>query len=260
VLPTYPRRIRFEVLNVCASNPLSELRQLLITIATYNELENLPRLIDELFVRFPEAQILVVDDNSPDGTPHWLAEQTQINNRLHAIVRDSKLGLGTAARQALLWGLEKDFEFVATMDADFSHDPADLLRLNSRIASTSADVVIGSRYVAGGKIEGWSWFRRVSSRLINIHSRLWLGLKTRDNSSALRIYRGSVLRTIDVSKLQSRGYVYLQELLWRLQYSDASVAEVPITFRDRVRGKSKINSREAFAAVVTIIRLAFAKP
>ncbi len=237
-------------------------KKLLIAIATYNELENLPDLIQQLFSKFPQAEILVVDDNSPDGTPGWLLQQCETNKNLHALIRQSKLGLGTAARDAFQWAIERDFEFIATLDADFSHSPDDLRQVFQEIvAQPEIDIAIGSRYVSGGRIEGWSWFRRVSSRLINLHSRFWLRLRSRDNSGALRIYRKDKLAQLDICQhLKSKGYVYLQETLWRLKHAGAEFVEVPITFRDRQRGKSKINYREALSAVFTIIRLSFSKP
>ena len=235
---------------------------LLIVIATYNELENLPDLLDQIFECLPDAEILVVDDNSPDGTPDWLLQQCETNHSIHALIRQSKQGLGTAAREGFQWALERDFEWIATMDADFSHSPDDLKKMvDAATTSSQTDVVIGSRYIGEGKIEGWSWFRRISSRLINLHSRFWLRLPTRDNSGALRIYRKDVFLESDLhNNLQSKGYVYLHEVLWRLKGIDARCLEIPITFRDRTRGKSKINYREAFSAVWTIIRLSFSKP
>ena len=197
-------------------------QKLIVAIATYNELENLPLLLEEIWQRLPDATILVVDDNSPDGTPAWLAQQKSENadgdrHKLEFIVRAGKLGLGSAAAAAFAWALERDFTWLATMDADFSHRPQDLQAVYEVAQrEPSLDVVIGSRYVSGGKIVGWPWRRRVASRWINRLTRFCLRLKTRDNSGALRIYRVAMLKDIQADQLHSSGYVYLQEMLWRL--------------------------------------------
>ena len=159
---------------------------LLIVVATYNELENLPKLLDELMVLLPQATILVVDDNSPDGTPAWLAEQSDVRPQLRFLIREKKVGLGAAAAAGFAWDAAWPV-WLVTMDADFSHRPEDVCRVLARaVADDTIDLVIGSRYVAGGEIVGWPWRRRVASRWINRLTRWSLGLTTRDNSGALR--------------------------------------------------------------------------
>ncbi len=174
------------------------------------------------------------------------------------MIRAGKMGLGSATMEAFQWAIKKEYVWIATMDADFSHDPGDLVRLYDATQSTdTADVIIGSRYVEGGRIEGWSWIRRWSSRLINLHARLFLGLLTRDNSGAFRIYKAGTLEKMGLETVKSSGYVYLQEVLFRLKRQGTTFQEVPITFRDRVRGKSKINWIEAAKAVWKIAILRF---
>ena len=178
--------------------------------------------------------------------------------RLNCIIRKDERGLGSASRAALQWAIENQYELVATMDADFSHDPKDLPRMVDKLkAHPDIDVVIGSRYISGGKIIGWSWIRRVSSYLINLHSRIFLGLRTRDNSGAFRIYRSKTIRELGTENIRSNGYVYLQEILFLLKKNGAKFEEVPITFRDRELGQSKINIAEACKAVWKIIALRF---
>ena len=187
---------------------------LLVTIATFNEIENLPRLLEQLNQRLPAASILVVDDDSPDGTAAWAIERAATDHRLSCLLRTSERGLGKATMAGMKWGLEREFDLIATMDADLSHPPASLAEMLTIIESDpSVDVVIGSRYIAGGRVEGWPISRRVGSRLVNLFARCWLGLRTCDNSSALRIYRAATLQRIGLEQVHSAGYAYLEELL-----------------------------------------------
>jgi dolichol-phosphate mannosyltransferase len=225
----------------------------LVVLATYNEVENLPGLVDAVFAALPEGDVLVVDDNSPDGTGRWCDERAATEPRLACLHRPGKQGLGTATLAGMRHAIEGDYEVIATMDADWSHDPAHLPELVA--ALVHADVAIGSRYVPGGAIEGWPWHRRVMSRWINRLSCRMLSLPIHDTSGAFRAYRVSVLRTIDLDGVRSTGYAYLEEILWHLAEADATFAEVPITFRQRRAGRSKISVREAFDKLATLLRL-----
>lgn len=231
---------------------------LLVVIATYNEIENLPALLPAVLERAPNADILVIDDNSPDGTGEWCEAAAKKEPRLSCLHRSGKLGLGTAALAGFRYALEHNYAYVLTMDADFSHAPADIPAIWERMAAPpteQADVVIGSRYVAGGAIKGWSWQRRVMSWGVNLAARWLLWLRVRDCSGAFRCYRIEMLAPVIAEDLSSSGYSYLEELLWRLSRSGATFAEVPITFVDRQRGQTKINWREAVAAVNLLARL-----
>ena len=233
---------------------MSEKPTTLIVIATYNEMENLPRLTEEITRYAPEADILVIDDNSPDGTGAWCDQRAASDERFHVIHREGKLGLGTATIAGLQYALEKDYAYALVMDADFSHHPRylpDLLAPMETEAdgASPVDVVIGSRYTRGGGVEGWPLTRRWMSRLINWYARCLLGLRPRDCSGAFRCYRLSLLRKIDFGQIRSRGYSFQEEFLWRLKQHDARMAETPIVFVDRQRGESKINHREAIAAL-----------
>jgi dolichol-phosphate mannosyltransferase len=203
----------------------------------------------------PGADLLVIDDNSPDGTGKWCDERAAVESRLHCLHRAGKLGLGSATIAGMNWALERSYDVVATMDADWSHDPSHLLELVR--ATDAADVGIGSRYCPGGGIEGWPLSRRVMSRWINRLSRLMLRLPVRDSSGAFRAYRASALRKIDLADIQATGYSYLEEILWELHRAGATFAEVPITFHEGRAGKSKINYGEATAKLSTLLRLAW---
>jgi dolichol-phosphate mannosyltransferase len=232
--------------------------RVLVAISTYNEIENLPGLVAEIRNHLPGAQILVIDDNSPDGTGRWCDEHAAVNPDFHVVHRAAKLGLGSATAVGLRAAIEGGFAFVFTLDADFSHPPrympAMLAAMNDE--NEPADVVIGSRYVAGGGIEGWPLRRRWMSRGLNLYARWLLGLRTRDCSGAFRCFRTTILQHVSWEQICSQGYSFLEELLWLLQRSGARIREVPITFVDRSHGKSKITSREALAAVWIILRLA----
>jgi dolichol-phosphate mannosyltransferase len=230
----------------------------LVILATYNEIENLPGLVDEILRVLPDADVLVIDDNSPDGTGRWCDEQAQREPRLKCLHRAGKLGLGTAAILGLRQAMDDGYEIVITMDADWSHDPKYLTAL--RNATESADVAIGSRYCAGGGIEGWPLRRRLMSRYINVLTRRMLHLPVRDASGAFRAYRATALRRINLPDIRATGYAYLEEILWALNRSGATFVEVPIVFRDRRAGTSKINLREATAKISTLARLSRTKP
>lgn len=227
----------------------------LIGIATYNEIENLPRLVEELLSVVDGADILIVDDNSPDGTGRWCDEFGQHEPRLHVLHRSGKLGLGSATVCAMDYAIEQGYEILLTMDADFSHPPETAPQLIRELAvNPDLDVAIGSRYIPGGQISGWPWTRRVMSRWVNRYARILLRLRVRDCSGAFRAYRVAVLAALPPSAIECQGYAYLEELLWRLQRKGARFRELPIHFRDRTAGTTKINWREALAALVQLFR------
>lgn len=221
--------------------PVSESPSLLIIVATYNEIDSLPRLIGRLREELPAATLLVIDDASPDGTGNWCEQARQRDSRLHVIHREGKLGLGSAACCGFRWGLERDFDLIATMDADLSHDPTSMREMVEQMQLNTAGpaVLIGSRYVPGGGTEGWPWHRRLASRWVNRISRWWLGLPTRDNSGAFRVYNRAALEAIDLDRLTATDYAYLEEILWRMRRAGVTFQEHPIVFRNRELGRSK---------------------
>ncbi len=233
----------------------------LITIATYNEIENLPRLIDELFKISQDFHILVIDDNSPDGTGRWCDEANLRNERIRCLHRPEKLGLGTAIVAGMRYAIEHEFDYTLNLDADFSHDPEYIPALLNAIEGENgeslADLAIGSRYVPGGSTPGWPLQRRVISWAINFYTRSLLGLKVHDCSGGFRCYRTSVLQTLELERIRSRGYSFQEEILWHMKRAGSRFCEVPIAFRDRTEGTSKITLQEAIGAVWLITRIAF---
>lgn len=233
----------------------------LVTLATYNEMENLPRLVDEIFTALPQAHLLVVDDNSPDGTGRWCDERAERDGRLHCLHRAGKLGLGTATIAAMQHAIDGGYDVMVNLDADFSHPPRYLPQLVAGLAERDErgawryDVMIGSRYVRGGAIEGWPLKRHVMSRCVNLYARWMLGLAPRDCSGAFRAYRVELLGRLDFAAIRSRGYSFQEEILWLLKRAGARLGEVPITFVERQHGQSKIDAREAYAALGVIFRL-----
>ena len=230
----------------------------LVTIATYNEMENLPRLVEEIFRFAPEVDILVIDDNSPDGTGQWCDRIHAENPKLRCLHRSGKLGLGTAILAGMQYAVEHGYRYVLNMDADFSHQPKYLPALLAGMDPSDAlpaDVMIGSRYVPGGGTEGWPLKRRLMSRAVNLYARWLLGLKPKDCSGGFRCYRVEQLARLDFDAIRSRGYSFQEEILWRLKRQGARFGETPIVFIDRQRGVSKIDSGEAFSALWILFSL-----
>jgi dolichol-phosphate mannosyltransferase len=232
--------------------------RLLVTIATYNEIENLPRLVHEIFQHAPQCDVLVIDDNSPDGTGKWCDDQAAAEPRLSCLHREGKLGLGTAMIAGMRCGIQRGYQYVLSMDADLSHPPARIPHLLAGMDPPGAepvDVMIGSRYTVGGGIEGWPLSRHVMSRVVNFYARCLLTLGPKDCSGGFRCYRVSKLAELDFESFRSYGYAFLEEILWRLKKLGARFGESPITFADRQKGQSKINTTEALEAMRVILGL-----
>jgi len=233
-------------------------RRTLVTVATYNEIENLQRLVDEILRVVPQVDLLVIDDGSPAGTGQWVDERGKQDARVHGLHRSGKLGLGTAIVAGMQYAVEHDYDYVLNMDADFSHHQRYLPALIAGMDPPDGpivDVMIGSRYVAGGGTENWPFKRKLMSRGVNLYARWLLGLRPGDCSGAFRCYRVSLLKQLDFSKIRSRGYSFQEEILWHLKRLGARFGESPIMFADREKGVSKINMREARSALWIIFRL-----
>lgn len=225
----------------------------LITLCTYNEVDNLKGLIPELLSLVPEAIVLVIDDNSPDGTGRLVEEMGADDPRICVIHRSGKLGLGTATLAGFRYAIENRFDWLVNLDADFSHNPKYVPRL---LASMSEfDVTIGSRYVDGGGVAGWTHGRKMMSRLINIWARLLLGLTTSDNSGSYRCYRVAKLDEVDWDLTIASGYAFQEEILYRCRKVGCRMTEIPIIFEDRRYGVTKIDFRECITAVWILLRL-----
>ena len=214
----------------------------ILVLPTYNEVDNVERFLALVRSTNPGLAIVVVDDMSPDGTGEVVDRLAASDQRLAVIHRAGQKGLGAAYLAGFDHAFAHHFHEVLTMDADFSHDPAVIPQL-IRALHDGADVAIGSRYVDGGSIEGWPLHRLVLSRYGNFYTRFVLGLKPRDCTSGFRAYRASTLNSIDLSTIKGDGYVFLTSILRRIQQRRMKVAEVPITFVDRVEGQSKMSPR-----------------
>ncbi len=222
----------------------------LVVLPTYNEAENLGLLLDELLAL--PLDICVVDDNSPDGTGAIADARAAASPRVRVVHRAGKLGLGTAYIAGFKVALADGYDAALTMDADFSHHPRYIPSMLA--AFDNADLVIGSRYVGWGEVR-YPFERRFLSRAANSAARLLLGFKAHDCTAGFRLYRASVLRAAPLDGIFSNGYSFLTEMLWHVQRLGFRVAEVPIIFEDRVRGQSKISSKEIYKAAYTVLRL-----
>ena len=210
-------------------------------------------MIPEIHRSAPDADVLVIDDNSPDGTGTLADEMSTDDPRIHVLHRSGKLGLGTATVAGFQYAIEQGYDLLINMDADFSHHPRYLPAL--RECSRRVEVGIGSRYVAGGGVEGWGLLRHFMSRGINGYARLLLRLKTRDNSGSYRCYQVAKLRELDFDRVRSRGYAFQEEILYLCRRIGCRFEETPIVFEDRRFGSSKINAREVVLALRDIFLL-----
>ncbi len=225
-----------------------------MSLATYDESENLAALVREIRQHAPQADILVIDDNSPDGTGDVADHLRDTLTGIHVIHRPGKEGLGTAVIAGMRYAIEHKFDYFLNLDADFSHPPRYIPALLAGMADK--DVMIGSRYVPGGGVEGdFNFKRKFMSTGINWYARLLLGLRTKDNSGSFRCYRVSKLEQIDLGRIKSRGYSFMEEILYWCRKVDCSMGETPILFENRRSGYSKINKTEVIKALQIILSL-----
>ena len=234
--------------------------QVLVVLPTYNESENIERVLRRIRSALPDGGVLVVDDGSPDGTAEIAERVGKELGRVELLRRSGKSGLGSAYRAGFAWGLEHGWDALVEMDADLSHDPDALPSLVAPLAD-GADLVVGSRYVPGGSIPNWSWHRRVLSQGGNVYASAVLGLHVTDSTSGFRAYTAEILRRIDLGRVRADGYGFQIEMVHQVLEHGGRVAEVPIRFVDRVEGKSKMSAHivvEALALVTWwgLVRLA----
>lgn len=232
--------------------------RVLVQSATYNERENIEHLIDAVLASSPDVQLLIVDDDSPDGTGRIAHERAEREPRLHVLVRRGRRGLGSAILEGFHVARGRGFEVSVNMDADFSHDPADIPRLLVALdppGGRPADVAIGSRRVAGGRTVGWPWSRHVASWLVCWFTRWILRVPVRDSSGGFRAVRLAVFDRIDAGDF-ARGYAFQEDFLWRVHRAGARIVEIPITFTDRVRGSSKADFAESRRSIGELLHLA----
>ncbi len=222
-------------------------------MATYNERENIGKLIEEIHRYAPEADILVVDDNSPDGTGKAVDQIAAVDPRVHALHRPGKWGLGTAILAAMRYAMEHNYDFIVNMDADFSHSPHYLPDILAGMHEI--DVMIGSRYIIGGGCTNWPFARRMMSQGVNAIVRLLFRMQALDASGGFRCYRVSKLRETRLDHFWSRGYSFQQEMLYRCHVAGARIGETPIVFDNRKFGKSKVSPKESLRSITKIIYL-----
>jgi dolichol-phosphate mannosyltransferase len=230
----------------------------LVIIPTYNEKENVERMLRTVF-GLPQAfHVLIVDDGSPDGTAQIVKGlQTEFAGKLHILERKGKLGLGTAYIAGFKWALERSYEFIFEMDCDFSHNPKDLMRLYDGCTTRGGDMSVGSRYVKGGGVQNWPMKRLVMSfgASLYVNSMLWLGV--RDSTAGFVCYRRKVLETIDLDSIQFIGYAFQIEMKYNARQLGFSIVEVPITFIDRELGTSKMSMNIFNEAVLGVLKMRF---
>ncbi len=230
----------------------------LIVIPTYNEAENIDSMIRSVFDHIPadlDLHILVVDDNSPDGTAAVVEKliRQSFGKTLFLLIRSGKLGMGTAYREGFQWGLARGYDLFIEMDADLSHHPAYLPDMIARTARH--DVVIGSRYVPGGGVKGWSWPRKFISKGGSLYARLILGLPIQDLTGGFNLWKREVLEKIDMNSVRSEGYAFQIELKYKAFQNGFSLTEHPIIFEDRRAGKSKMSKRIVAEAMLRVLQM-----
>ena len=228
----------------------------LIIIPTYNEKENIEKIIRKIFSLEKSFHILIVDDGSPDGTAKIVQSlQKEFDEKLHILVRKEKLGLGTAYINGFKWGLKKDYQYLFEMDADFSHNPDDLIKLYEANANNGADVAIGSRYIKGVNIVNWPMSRLLMSFFASKYVKLITGMPIHDSTAGFKCYKRIVLETINFNKLQFVGYAFQIEMKFKAWKYGFNIIEVPVIFTDRSEGTSKMSSGIFMEAVLGVLQI-----
>ena len=226
--------------------------RVLIVMPTYNERQNLEIMAVRVRESVPDADLLVVDDNSPDGTGDLADKLAEADPRVQVMHRTEKAGLGRAYVAGFAWALERGYDLIVEMDADGSHRPEDLPRLLA--TSAEADAVIGSRYVPGGTVVNWPKSREFLSKGANIYNRVMLGVKVKDATGGFRVYRAATLRRIDLNGIESAGYCFQIDMTLRVLQAGMTITEVPITFVERERGASKMSRTVIIEAFTRVAR------
>jgi len=233
------------------------MEKILIIIPTYNEMENLPELLDRLDKLELGLHYLIVDDNSMDGTGNWVLENTKVRNNLHLIQREKKLGLGSAYVRGFKFAIEKKYSLVFEMDADFSHNPKYIPDFLDKIKHN--DLVLGSRYISGVNIINWSMGRLLLSYIANIYARLVTGLPVKDSTGGFKCFRIEALSTLDLDDISSEGYSFQIEVTYKLWKKGFRIQEIPIIFVDRIAGESKMSGKIVSEALFLLLKIRFGK-
>jgi dolichol-phosphate mannosyltransferase len=222
----------------------------IIVIPTYNEAENIEILLRRLFKFIPEIDILVVDDNSPDGTAQVVRELKRQFPTLYLLERGAKAGLGSAYRAGFSWALDRGYEEIIEMDADLSHRVRDLIQMiEIKQSNPEISLIIGSRWISGGETQNWSKARQLLSRSANLYARVMLGMGIKDATAGFRIYSSQILRSVNLEGIRSEGYSFQIEMSRAVSKLGGKIVEVPITFRERVEGVSKMSKKIVLEAI-----------
>ena len=228
----------------------------LVIIPTYQEKENITRILQSIFELSEDVHVLIIDDGSPDGTAEIVKSlQSTYNQKLHLLQRTGKLGLGTAYITGFKWAIERGYDFIFEMDADFSHPPKSLLNLYAACSVLGADVAVGSRYCRGGHVVNWPWDRILMSYFASVYVRLITWMPVSDTTAGFVCYKRKVLETINLDKIKFVGYAFQIEMkfaAWKLGFR---IKEVPITFTDRVEGASKMSKGIFKEAVIGVLKM-----
>lgn len=228
----------------------------IIIIPTYNEKENLEKMIRKVFSLNKAFHLLIVDDNSPDGSAQIVKElQKEFSEQLYLEERKGKLGLGTAYIHGFKWALKNNYEYIFEMDCDFSHNPNDLIKLYNACAKDGADLAIGSRYITGVNVVNWPMGRVLMSYYASAYVRLITGMKIRDTTSGFKCYRRNVLATINLDKVKFKGYAFQIEMKFTAYKLGFKIVEIPIIFTDRLEGTSKMSKGIFKEAILGVIQM-----
>lgn len=225
----------------------------LVIVPTYNELENIPRIIPAVLSQDENIHILIVDDGSPDGTGKFVKDEIKKNDRIHLLEREKKMGLGTAYLAGFKYALQNNYDFVFEMDADFSHDPNELK--NFLIAIKENDLVLGSRYINGVRVLNWPMARLLLSFFASVYTRIITGMPIKDATGGFKCFSKRVLEAIDLDKVRSNGYSFQIEMTFKAYSKGFKIKEIPIVFSDRVKGKSKMSKKIVREAVTMVWKL-----
>lgn len=228
----------------------------IVIIPTYNEIENVALIISAVFELKKPFDVLIVDDNSPDGTAEKVREvQLQFPNRLHLEVRREKSGLGTAYIHGFKWALERTYDYIFEMDADFSHNPRDLIRLYNTAQGQNADVTIGSRYIKGVNVVNWPLRRVLLSYGASVYVKMITGMRVEDPTAGFVCYKREVISALNLDTIKFVGYAFQIEMKFKAYLKKFKIVEVPIIFQDRTRGKSKMNGKIINEAIFGVLKL-----
>jgi len=225
----------------------------LVIIPTYNELENIKKLVPDLLSRYENIDVLIVDDNSPDGTGEYIEDLSVSNNRIKYLGRERKLGLGTAYIAGFKYALQNNYDYIFEMDADYSHDPAEIK--NFLIAIENSDLVLGSRYLTGVNVINWPMQRLLLSYFANFYTRFVTGLPVHDATGGFKCFRKKVLQAINLDKIRSNGYAFQIEMTFKAWKKGFRVNEISIIFVDRMKGKSKMSRKIVREAILMVWKL-----